>query len=90
MSMNEADTRYHLIDPVLRDKGYVSRDRITLETVLTLAPVEPTGPKGRRRPGKGRTDYLVCVQPADAPKSLPVAVLEAKKEAADPMSGMQS
>ncbi|HYI71717.1 MAG TPA: hypothetical protein VEX87_18310 [Skermanella sp.] len=31
MSMNEADTRYHLIDPVLRDKGYVSRDHITLE-----------------------------------------------------------
>lgn len=23
MGMNEADTRYHLIDPVLRDKGYV-------------------------------------------------------------------
>ncbi len=89
MSMNEADTRFHLIDPVLRDKGYVSRDRITLETVLTPAPVEPTGPKGRRRPGKGRTDYLLCVQPADAPKSLPVAVLEAKKESADPMSGMQ-
>ena len=33
MSMNEADTRYHLIDPVLRDKGYVSRERITLETM---------------------------------------------------------
>jgi type I restriction enzyme R subunit len=27
MSMNEADTRYHLIDPVLREKGYVGRDR---------------------------------------------------------------
>lgn len=35
MRMNEADTRYHLIDPVLRGKGYVSRDRITLEVVLT-------------------------------------------------------
>ena len=34
MSMNEADTRYHLIDPVLREKGYVSRECITLETVL--------------------------------------------------------
>lgn len=33
MSMNEADTRYHLIDPKLREKGYVSRDQITLETV---------------------------------------------------------
>ncbi|MDO8369578.1 MAG: hypothetical protein Q7S71_02500 [Candidatus Nitrotoga sp.] len=39
MSMNEADTCYHLIDPVLREKGYVSRERITLETILTPAPV---------------------------------------------------
>lgn len=46
MSMNEAETRYHLIDPVLRTKGYVSRDHITLETVLTPAPVDPTGAKG--------------------------------------------
>jgi type I restriction enzyme R subunit len=35
MSMNEADTRYHLIDPALRIKGYVSREHITLETILT-------------------------------------------------------
>eukprot|EP00456_Euglypha_rotunda_P021593 TRINITY_DN1845_c0_g1_i8.p3 TRINITY_DN1845_c0_g1~~TRINITY_DN1845_c0_g1_i8.p3 ORF type:complete len:105 (+),score=9.36 TRINITY_DN1845_c0_g1_i8:543-857(+) len=59
MSMNEADTRYHLIDPVLRTKGYVSRDQITLETILTPPPVEPTGAKGRRRKGPGRTDYLL-------------------------------
>ncbi|MBK1838852.1 DEAD/DEAH box helicase family protein [Azospirillum sp. YIM B02556] len=89
MSMNEADTRYHLIDPVLRNKGYVSRDHITLETVLTPAPVEPTGPKGRRRKGSGRTDYLLCVQVGDAPRPMPVAVLEAKKEAEDPLKGMQ-
>ncbi len=63
MSMNEADTRYHLIDPLLREKGYVSCERITLETVLTPAPVEPTGPKGRRRKGPGRTDYLLYVAP---------------------------
>lgn len=56
MSMNEADTRFHLIDPILREKGYVSRDRITLETILTPPPVEPSGPKGRRRRGPGRTD----------------------------------
>ena len=89
MSMNEADTRYHLIDPVLRDKGYVSRDYITLETVLTPPPVEPSGPKGRRRKGPGRTDYLLCVKVGDAPKPMPVAVLEAKKEGEDPLKGMQ-
>jgi type I restriction enzyme R subunit len=89
MSMNEADTRYHLIDPVLREKGYVSRECITLETVLTPSPVEPSGPKGRRRKGPGRTDYLLCVQMGDMPKAMPVAVLEAKKEGDDPFKGMQ-
>lgn len=89
MSMNEADTRYHLIDPVLREKGYVSRERITLETILTPSPVEPSGSKGRRRKGPGRTDYLLCVQVGDMPKPLPVAVLEAKKESEDPLKGMQ-
>ena len=89
MGMNEANTRYHLIDPLLRAKGYVSRDHITLETILTPAPVEPSGAKGRRRKGPGRTDYLLCVQVDDMPKSLPVAVLEAKKESEDPLKGMQ-
>lgn len=89
MSMNEADTRYHLIDPVLREKGYVSRDRITLETIQTPAPVEPTGPKGRRRKGAGRSDYLLCVQAGNMPKPMPAAVLEAKKESEDPLKGMQ-
>jgi type I restriction enzyme R subunit len=89
MSMNEADTRFHLIDPVLRSKGYVYRDHITLEISVTPAPVEPSGAKGRRRAGKGRTDYLLCVQVGDMPKALPVAVLEAKKETEDPLKGMQ-
>ncbi len=89
MGMNEADTRYHLIDPTLREKGYVSCDRITLETVLTPPPVEPSGPKGRRRRGPGRTDYLLCVQVGDMPKPMPIAVLEAKKESEDPLKGMQ-
>jgi type I restriction enzyme, R subunit len=88
VSYNEADTRYHLIDPQLREKGYVSRDRVTLETILTPAPVEPTGPKGRRRKGPGRTDYLLCVR-GDTPKPMPIAVLEAKKESEDPLKGMQ-
>lgn len=89
MTMNEADTRFFLIDPVLRGKGYVSPAQVTLETVLTPAPVEPTGPKGRRRKGSGRTDYLLCVQCDGMPKSMPIAVLEAKKEGDDPLKGMQ-
>jgi len=86
MGLNEAETRYHLIDPVLREKGYNHHQRVKLETP---AAVEPTGSKGRRRKGPGRTDYLLCVQVGDMPRSLPVAVLEAKKESEDPLKGMQ-
>ena len=77
MSYNEQETRFYLIDPVLRNKGYNDHQWLKLETP---APVEPTGPKGRRRKGAGRTDYLLCVQVGYMPKSMPVGVLEAKKE----------
>ena len=86
MGFNEQETRYFLIDPVLRSKGYDDYQWLKLETP---APVEPTGPKGRRRKGPGRTDYLLCVRLDHMPKALPVAVLEAKKEAEDPLKGMQ-
>jgi type I restriction enzyme R subunit len=86
VSFNEQETRFHLIDPALRLKGYDDPQRIRLETP---APVEPTGSKGRRRKGPGRTDYLLCVQSGQMPKPLPVAVLEAKKESEDPLKGMQ-
>jgi len=86
MSYNEQETRFYLIDPVLRAKGYNDHQWLKLETP---APVEPVGVKGRRRRGPGRTDYLLCVQIGDNPRPLPVGVLEAKKEAEDPLKGMQ-
>jgi len=86
MSYNEQETRFYLIDPVLRNKGYDDHQWLKLETP---APVEPVGPKGRRKRGAGRTDYLLCVQVGDMPKPLPVGVLEAKKETEDPLKGMQ-
>ncbi|WP_395753780.1 DEAD/DEAH box helicase family protein [Prosthecobacter sp.] len=85
MPLNEAETRYELIDPVLREKGY-RRPYIKLET---KAPVEPVGFKGRRRPGQGRTDYLLCVEVPDGKAPLPVGILEAKSEDKDPLQGMQ-
>lgn len=68
MTYNESGTRFYLIDPVLRDKGYGQHWKLKLETP---APVEPTGNKGRRRPGSGRTDYLLCVRVGNMPKPLP-------------------
>ncbi len=85
MPKNEAETRYELIDPVLRDKGY----RMPYIRLETPAPTEPTGWKGRRRPGPGRTDYLLCIEVPNGKKPLPVAILEAKKEDDDPLKGMQ-
>ncbi|WP_300291929.1 hypothetical protein [Nitrosomonas sp.] len=32
MALNEEETRFHLIDPVLRRKGYDDPQRIQLET----------------------------------------------------------
>jgi type I restriction enzyme R subunit len=86
MAFNEEETRFHLIDPVLRSKGYHDPQRIRLETP---APVEPIGPKGRRSKRGGRTDYLLCVKVGEMPKPLPVAVLEAKRSDADPLKGME-
>jgi putative transcriptional regulator len=45
MTYNEAETRYFLIDPVLREKRYDNYQCLKLEIP---APVEPTGPKGRQ------------------------------------------
>ena len=86
MPMNEESTRFHLIDPVLRDKGY---NRIEFITCETPAPVEPTGDKGRRRRGGGRTDYLLSVPVPGKPQPLIVGVIEAKAESEDPRKGMQ-
>ena len=86
MPYNEAETRYHLIDPKLRAKGYDDASRIRLETP---APVDIEGPKGRRRKGPGRTDYALCVQIGAMPAPLPVGLMEVKRETADPLSGME-
>lgn len=40
MSYNESETRFYLIDPVLRSKGYDAHWKLKMETP---APVEPTG-----------------------------------------------
>ena len=85
--LNEAETRLHLIDPMLREKGYLDgRWQVRTERPL---PVEPTGNKGQRKKGIKPCDYLLCVWLEGMPKALPVGLMEAKAENADPMKGMQ-
>jgi hypothetical protein len=55
MSYNEAETRYHLIDPRLRAKGYDDPSRIRLETP---APVDIEGPKGPGASPPGKTKLV--------------------------------
>ena len=58
MTYNEAEMRYYLIDPVLREKGYDAHPWLKLKSP---APVEATGAKGRRRRGYDRTHYYICI-----------------------------
>jgi len=53
MTNNEAETPYYLIDPVLREKSCDDHQWVKLETP---APVEPTGPKGRRQLAMNQED----------------------------------
>lgn len=85
MLMNEAETCFELISPLLREKGY----KFPYVRLETPAPVEPIGHKGRRRKGSGRTDYLLCVDIPNATSPMPIAILEAKRESEDPLKGMQ-
>ncbi|MGD9577948.1 MAG: hypothetical protein AB7Y74_06840 [Syntrophorhabdus sp.] len=66
--MNEAETRYFLIDPILRGKGYDEHWKLRLETP---APVEPAGSKGRRKRGPGRTDICFACRLAICPGLCP-------------------
>jgi len=59
MSYNEQEIRHYLIDPVLRVKDYDDHRWLKLET---LAPVEPTRRRGRRRRGAERPANPLCVR----------------------------
>jgi type I restriction enzyme R subunit len=67
--MNEAETRLHLIDPALREKGYLDgRWQVRAERPL---PIDPGGNKGKRKKGAKPCDYLLCVWLEGMPKALP-------------------
>lgn len=86
MPRNEAQTRFDLIDPVLiEQRGW---DRADIRIEETLPPVDIVYHKGRRR-AKGRTDYVLQRPLPPGTEPIPLAILEAKREALPPEHGLQ-
>src|SRR5262245_20169239 len=85
MGRNEAQTRFELMDPALRD-CVGARSDIRLEE--TLPAVDIVYGKGRRRP-KGRTDYVLRRPLEPGTEPIPLAIIEAKREGLPPEHGLQ-
>ena len=84
MSLNEADTRAKLIDPVLHDRGW-NEDWIRREE--TAGRVQFIGSLEKPRRAQKRIDYVLNVMVKGT--LMPVALLEAKPESAAPSAGLE-
>ncbi|MBI2496596.1 MAG: DEAD/DEAH box helicase family protein [Opitutae bacterium] len=88
MSRNEAQTRYDLIDPVLRDqKGWKHADYMATRLEETARAIDIVDGKPQRRP-KGRTDYVLYWDCSGGTNPQPLAVVEAKREGLPPDHGL--
>src|SRR6266516_8072493 len=84
--LNEAQTRFELIDPALARCGWQPGSDIKVEE--TAAPVDIIYGKGKRRP-KGRTDYVLRRRLTTDGEPIPLAILEAKREGLPAEHGLQ-
>lgn len=85
MSLNEAQTRFQLIDPALGDRGWARTD---IRVEETPAAVDIVYGEGRRRP-RGRTDYVLRHPLEAGTEPLPLAIIEAKREGLPAEHGLQ-
>jgi type I restriction enzyme, R subunit len=85
-ALNEAQTRFELIDPALGQRAWKPGQDIKVEE--TAAPVDIIYGKGKRRP-KGRTDYVLRRPLTLDGEPIPLAILEAKREGLPPEHGLQ-
>lgn len=77
-SLNEAETRAALIDPILRERGWdILEGTMRLEQTPGFIYRKDREEWDR---GLRRLDYLLCVRPSPDDAPLPVAVIEAKRE----------
>jgi len=85
MSRNEAQTRYELIDPMLRLRGWDGAN--TLVEAKTPGGITAIDGKARRR-NSGRTDYLLHIEVSNGTQPIAVALIEAKPENKSPGFGL--
>jgi type I restriction enzyme R subunit len=85
MSRNEAQTRFELIDPALKKRGWMRTD-IRME--VTAAQIDIVDGKPRRCP-TGRTDYRLRRPLLTTGEPTPLAIMEAKREGLPPEHGSQ-
>ena len=86
LPLNEAQTRFELIDPALVRRGW--QPGVDIKVEETAARVDIIYGKGKRRP-KGRTDYVLRHPLAPDAEPTPLAILEAKREGLPPEHGLQ-
>jgi type I restriction enzyme R subunit len=83
MPRNEAQTRYELIDPALRTRGW---NETNIRVEATSGGITVIDGKARRR--KGRTDYLLRLEVTKDTQPIAVALIEAKAEDKSPGFGL--
>ena len=83
MPRNEAQTRYELIDPALRLRGW---NETNIKVEATSGGITVIDGKARRR--KGRTDYLLRLEVTKDTQPVAVALIEAKAEDKSPGFGL--
>ncbi len=86
MRRNEAQTRFELIDPALEERGWSRRTDIRVEE--TAKPIDIVNHSARER-AAGRTDYVLRRPLTPGADPIPLAIVEAKREALPPEHGLQ-
>jgi type I restriction enzyme R subunit len=80
---NEAQTRYELIDPALRLRGW---NETNIKVEATSGGITVIDGRARRR--KGRTDYLLRIEASKDTQPVAIALIEAKAEDKSPGFGL--
>ncbi|GHV41532.1 type I restriction endonuclease subunit R [Synergistales bacterium] len=86
MLLNEAQTRFELINPALSERGWSTR-HIKVEETVGGIDIMDDG-KARRR-NKGRVDYLLRLEVTRDTQPVAVALIEAKSEDKSPGFGLE-